>query len=106
MSQIMDIGMWTVQHINAKWKMAGEPASACQNCSISNILNDRDMRSLKSLVKSNRWSSIHQLTSVFNQGDKTISTHTVRRELKEMGMRSCVATRKPLASAANRKKWL
>jgi hypothetical protein len=46
------------------------------------------------------------MTSVFNQSAETISTRTVRCELKEMGMRSCVATRKPLVSTANRRKRL
>jgi hypothetical protein len=95
-----------VQRITAKQKMAGEPASVRHNCGRAKILADRDRRSLKRFVKLNRRSSIHQLISVFNEGAKTISTRTVCRELKEMGMMSCVATRKPLVSAANRKKRL
>jgi hypothetical protein len=64
-----------VQHIIAKWKVAGE--SVRQNCGSAKILSDRDRRSVKLLVKSNRQSSIHQLISVFNEGSKTISTRTV-----------------------------
>jgi hypothetical protein len=86
--------------------MAGKQPSVRQNCGRAKFLDDRDNRSLKRLVKSNRQGSIHQLTRVFNQAAKTISTRTVRRELKGTGMRSCVATRKLLVSAANRNKWL
>jgi arginine repressor len=84
--------------------MAGEPSSARQNCGRVTFLDDQDRCSLKRLVKSNRRSSIYQLTSLFNQGAKTISTFTVRREIKEMGIRGFIATRKPLVYAANRKK--
>jgi hypothetical protein len=104
MSQIKGIGIRIVQRIILKWKTADEPSSAHQNCCWAKILDDRDRRSLKRLVKSSRWCSIHQLTSVSNQGAKRIFTCTVRRELKETGMRSCVAKGKPLGSAANRKK--
>jgi transposase len=98
MSQITVIGLRTVQRIIAKWKMAGKLASARQNCGRAKMLDDRYRRSLKRLVKSNMRSPILQLSRVFNQGARTISTPTVRRELKEMSMKSCVATRMGIAT--------
>jgi transposase len=80
-SQITGIDQRTVQRI-AKWKMAGELASARHNCGRAKILDDRDRSLVKRMVKSNRRSSIHQLTRVFNQGAKTIVMRAVRRELK------------------------
>ena len=59
------------------------------------ILNTRDRRSIKRLVKANRRKSVQQLTSMFNEGPKKISAWTMRRELKEMGLKSCISTRKP-----------
>lgn len=41
---------------------------------------------------------------MFNTGSKTISSFTMRGELKELGLNSCVATRKPLFCDINRKK--
>ena len=39
---------------------------------------------------------------MFNIGHKKICARTMRRELKEMGLRGRVSTRKPLVSEANR----
>ncbi|KAF7641747.1 hypothetical protein LDENG_00273020 [Lucifuga dentata] len=44
--------------------------------------------------------------SRFNSESKSVSTRTVRRELKGLGINSCVALRKPLISEANQKKRL
>jgi len=67
---------------------------------------DRDRRSLKRLVKSNRRKTTVELRAMFNSESKSISTRAVRRELKGLGLNSCVALRKPLISEANRKKRL
>lgn len=66
-------------------------------------MSDRDQRSLTRLVKSNRKKTI-ELTALFNGESKSISTHTMRRELKGLGLYSCVASGKPLISEANREK--
>ena len=59
------------------------------------ILNTSHGCSLKRLVTANRLKSVQQLTSIYNEGAKKISAVTMRRELKEMGLRNRVATRKP-----------
>lgn len=43
---------------------------------------------------------------MFNTGSKTISSRTMRRELKDLHLNSCASTRKPLVSKVNRKKRL
>ena len=43
---------------------------------------------------------------MFNSESKSISTRTMWWELTGLGLNSCVATRKPFVSEANRKKWL
>ena len=70
------------------------------------ILNTRDRRSLKRLAKEKRWKIVQQLTKMFNEDHREISPRTMRRELKEMGLRSCGVARKTLASKANQKKRL
>lgn len=68
------------------------------------ILIDRDRRSLKLLVKSNHKKATVEPTAMFNSESKSISTCTKRRELKGLGLNSCVALRRPLISEANREK--
>ena len=68
------------------------------------ILIDRDQQSLKRLVKSNGTKTTEELRAMFNSESKIISTCTMRRELKGLGLNSCVALRKPLISKANQKK--
>ncbi|KAF7659613.1 hypothetical protein LDENG_00295490 [Lucifuga dentata] len=41
---------------------------------------------------------------MFNSESKSISTRTMQRELKGLGLNNCVALRKPLISQANQKK--
>ena len=70
------------------------------------ILNERDRHSLKRLVKKNRHSSVQMITSEFNEGTKKVSPCTICRELKNMHLRKCKSTKKPLVSATNQKKCL
>lgn len=98
------IGLRTVQRIIKNWKDSGDPSSSRKKCGRKKILNDRDRRSLKRLVRSNRRKTTVELRAMFNSESKSISTRTMRRELKGLGLNSCVALRKPLISEANWKK--
>uniref|UniRef100_A0A3B5RET6 Tc1-like transposase DDE domain-containing protein n=1 Tax=Xiphophorus maculatus TaxID=8083 RepID=A0A3B5RET6_XIPMA len=100
------IGLRTVQRIIKNWKDGGEPSSSRKKCGRKKILNDGDRRLLKHLVKSNGRKTTAELRSMFNCESKSISTRTMRRELKGLGLNSCVAVRKPLISKANQKKRL
>ncbi|GBN23064.1 hypothetical protein AVEN_161469-1 [Araneus ventricosus] len=73
-------------------------------CGRKTILNNRDRRSMKRLAKSNRQKSPLELTNNFYKGKKTISTCTMRRELKVMGLKSRSSARKSLVTATNRKR--
>ena len=74
-----------MQKTISQWKKYGE----AQSCRVK-ILNTCD----RQLVKTNRRKNIQQLTSMFNEDPKKISARTMCRELKEMGITSCVSTRK------------
>ena len=100
------VGCRTIQRTIAYWKQYGEPSSSRGNCGRGKILNERDRRSLKRLVKKNRRSSVQMITSEFNEGMKKVSPRTIRRELKNTHLRKCKSTKKPLVSATNRKKRL
>ena len=101
------IGVRTVQRTIAQWKKDRKVQYFSGDIGVAKILNTRDRRSLKRLVKSNRRKSVQQLTSMFNEACyQKISPRTMNRQLKEIGLRNCVATRKPLNSKANQKKRL
>lgn len=86
------------------WKNSGAPSSPRKTCRQKITLNDRDGHSLKRLAKSNRRKATEELRAVFNSESKSITIRTMRRELKESGLNSCVSLRKPLISEADRKK--
>ena len=73
-------------------------------CGWKKILTDHDQRSLKRLMRSNSRKTTVELRAMFNSKSKSISTRTMRRELKGLGPNSCIALRKPLISEANHKR--
>ena len=105
-SEITGKGVRCVQRIIKAWNDGELATTSRERCGRHRILTDRDRRAVKRLVKSNRKRSTLQLTKMFNAGCQTISCRTMRRELKQLGLNSCVATRKPLVSATNKKKRL
>ncbi len=59
------------------------------------------------LVRDDRKTTVTQITTRYNQGmQNTISEHTTRRTLKQMGSSSRRPHRVPLLSAKNRKRRL
>ncbi|KAG2469515.1 TGFA factor, partial [Polypterus senegalus] len=65
-SETTTIELRTVQRIIKNWKDSGDPSSSRMKCGQKKILNDRDQRSLKRLVKSNRRKTTVELRSMFN----------------------------------------
>ena len=97
------IGLRTGQRITKNWKDSGEPLFLRKKCG-EKILIDRDQRSLKGLVKSNRRKTTVELRAMFDSESKSISTLRMQRELKGLGLNTCVALRNPLITEANQKK--
>ncbi|KAK1796679.1 hypothetical protein P4O66_009702, partial [Electrophorus voltai] len=60
------IGLRTVQRIIKKWKDSGETSSSRKESGLKKILNDRDRRSLKRVVKSNHRKTTIELRDMFN----------------------------------------
>ena len=71
---------------------------------LKKILIDRDRWSHKCLVKSDHRKTTAELSATFNSASKSISTCKMWKELKGLGLNSCVTLRKPLVSEANQKK--
>ncbi|GBN51384.1 hypothetical protein AVEN_205152-1 [Araneus ventricosus] len=98
-------GLCTVQRIMKSGKVVNEPSSSSQkNCDRKTILSNRDQKSLKRLVKSNRQKSNLEIKKSFDKGSKTIYTRTMRRELKGMGLKNCSEARKYLVTATEPRK--
>lgn len=94
----------TLQRIIKLWRDEELSKTSRRLCDRKSILCDRDWRSLKQLVKSTRRKSTLELLKMFNTGSKIVSSRTVRRKLKELGLNCCMAARKSLLSAIKRKK--
>ena len=60
----------------------------------------------KRVVRSNQRKTTVELRAMFNTESKSISTRTMQRELKGLGLNSCVVIRKPPISQADWKKRL
>ena len=71
------IRLKSVQGIIKSWRDSGEPSSSGKKYGQKKILNDRDLRSLKHLLRSNHTKSTVELTAMFVSESKTISTRTM-----------------------------
>ncbi|GFX65888.1 hypothetical protein TNCV_13091 [Trichonephila clavipes] len=75
-----------------------------RNWGLSTVNQEHDQRRLRRIVRQNRDSNVLQLTQIANQGSsQQISSGTMRRELKRIGIHSRVPLRKSLISARNAK---
>ncbi len=71
------------------------------------LVDVRGQRRMGRLVRDDRKATVTQITTRYNQGmQNTISEHTTRRTLKQMGYSSRRPLRVPLLSAKNRKRRL
>ena len=77
----------------------GEPSSSRKNCGESWMILMEDHLNIW-------WKSTVELTTVFNSGSKNISTQTMWRELKGLGLNNSAALRKPPNSDADLKQRL
>ncbi|MEQ2213567.1 hypothetical protein XENOCAPTIV_017087 [Xenoophorus captivus] len=95
--------LWSWKRCQSVFEASNHWHASSRENILKKILNDCDQRSIKHLVKSNRRKTTVELQAMFNRKSKSISPHTMRRELKGLGLNSCVALRKPLISEDNRK---
>ena len=94
----------TVSDVIVKWKRRGSE-TAEKRTGRPEILGERSCRTLKSVVKQNRKSSLVEITQEFkNSSGMNVSSRTVRRELKNWdshGRRA--AAHKPNSTPQNAK---
>ncbi len=107
--------VWVFQQLLIYWDFHTQPSLGfTENGQKQKISSERqlcgrkcpvDVRGQRRLVKDDRKATVTQRTTRYNQGmQNTISEHTTRRTLKQMGYSSRRPHRVPLLSAKNRKR--
>ncbi len=97
----------TISRVYREWSEKEKISSERQLCGRKCLVDIRGQRRMGRLVRDDRKATVTQITTRYNQGmQNTISEHTTRRTLKQMGYSSRRPHRVPLLSAKNRKRRL
>ncbi len=97
----------TISRVYREWSEKEKISSERQLCGRKFLVDVRGQRRMGRLVRDDRKATVSQITTRYNQGmQNTISEHTTRRTLKQMGYSSRRPHRVPLLSAKNRKQRL
>ncbi len=95
----------TISRVYREWSEKENISSERQLCGRKYLVDVRGQRRMGRLVRDDRKTTVTQITTRYNQGMKnTISEHTTRRTLKQMGYSSRRPHRVPLRSTKNRKR--
>ncbi len=93
----------TISRIYREWSEKEKISSERQLCGRKCLVDVRGQRRMDRLVRDDRKTTLTQITTRYNQGmQNTISEHTTRRTLKQMGSSSRRPHRVPLLSDKNR----
>ncbi len=97
----------TISKVYREWLEKEKISSERQLCGRKCLVDVRGQRRMGRLVRDDRKATVTQITTRYNQGmQNTISEHTTRLTLKQMGYSSRRPHRVPLLSAKNRKRRL
>ncbi len=95
----------TISRVFREWSEKEKISSEQQLCGRKCLVDVRGQRRMGRLVRDDRKTTLTQITTRYNQGmQNTISEHTTRRTLKQMGYSSRWPHRVSLLSAKNRKR--
>ncbi len=93
----------TISRVYREWSEKEKISSERQLCGWKCLVYVRVQRRIDRLVRDDRKTTVTQITARYNQGmQNTISEHTTRRTLKQMGYSSRRPHRVPLLSDKNR----
>ncbi len=96
-----------ISRVYREWSEKEKISSERQLCSRKCLVDVRGQRRMDRLVRDDRKTTLIQITTRYNQGlQNTISEHTTRRTLKQMGSSSRRPHRVPLRSDKNRTRRL
>ncbi len=93
----------TISRVYREWYEKEKISNERQLCGRKCLVDVRGQRRMGRLVRDDRKATVTQIITHYNQGmQNTISEHTTRRPLKQMGYSSRRPHRVPLLSAKNR----
>ncbi len=97
----------SISRVYREWSEKEKISSERQLCRRKCLVDVRGQRRMGRLVRNDRKDTVTQITTRYNQGmQNTISEHTTRRILNQMGYSSRRPHRVLLLSAKNRKRRL
>ncbi len=97
----------TISRVYREWSEKEKISSERQLCGRKSLVDIRGQRRMGRLVRDDRMATVTQIATRYNQGmQNTISEHTTRRTLKQMGYSSRRPHRVTLLTAKNRKRRL
>ncbi len=104
-ADLLGFSRTTISRVNREWSEKQKISSGRQLCGRKCLVGVRGQRRMGRLVRDYRKSTLTQITTRYNQGiQNTISEHTTRQTLKQMGYSSRRPHCVPLQSAKNKKR--
>lgn len=93
----------TISRVYREYKDSGKTSSLRHRCGRKMIVNERDQRRLRNIIKRDRKATLPQIAADFNAGPSTsVSVRTIQRNIINMGFRSRRPTRVPLMTVRHK----